>query len=529
MSTDVDVLVVGAGPTGLTTALQAHDHGASVRVMERRPEAFRPSRAMILHPRTLESLRPLGVVDELLDRADRAPRASVHLGRRVVDVRLTDVTWPGTPYPHLTLVRQADVEAVLGAALQERGVTVERDAELVTASTTDDAARAEVRVGGSVQQVTSRFVAGCDGPASTVRRIAGVGWRGGPYREEVVLADVELDAALAPGLLHVVVGRPGLVFLFALGEGATWRVLATRATTGHGAPFGQPGEPVPASEVHRLLEAAGLPAAVTDLRWSARVRLQHRMAGAFRRGRLFLAGDAAHAHSPAAAQGMNTGILDGVNLGWKLAFAASGCGDPEALLDSYGLERRPVDRRVLALTHLVFYGEASTTPLPTLLRGTLLPWAAPLVPTVTAQPRVMALLVRLLSQDWTNYRSSPVSADGTSARRSPRPGRHLPDRAVVHEGRRRRLHELTAHPGIHLLLDRDAPAPDARGLGPWVSTHRLQSSPGHGLVAVRPDGFVGFGTAERDPEGLARWLERVCTPERVVRAEGPLSRSSSPV
>jgi 2-polyprenyl-6-methoxyphenol hydroxylase-like FAD-dependent oxidoreductase len=112
-----EVLVVGAGPTGLTTALQAQAHGATVRVVERRPQAFRPSRAMILHARTLETLRPLGVTESLLDRGDRAPRAEVHLGRRRVLARLSDVRLRDTAFPHLTLVRQTDVEEVLTAAL----------------------------------------------------------------------------------------------------------------------------------------------------------------------------------------------------------------------------------------------------------------------------------------------------------------------------------------------------------------------------------------------------------------------------
>src|SRR5690554_5182234 len=123
---DADVLVVGAGPAGLATALQAYDNGASVRVVERRPEAFRPSRAMIMHPRTLESRRPLGVTDDLLDRGDRAPTAELHLGPRSVTVQLADVALRDTAFPHLTLLRQMDVEEVLANALKQRGVEVER-------------------------------------------------------------------------------------------------------------------------------------------------------------------------------------------------------------------------------------------------------------------------------------------------------------------------------------------------------------------------------------------------------------------
>ena len=503
-----DVLVVGAGPTGLATALQAHDHGASVRVVERRKDPFRPSRAMIMHPRTLESLRPLGVTDSLLERGDRSPKAELHLGGRRVSVRLGDVALRDTAYPHLTMVRQMDVEEVLADALRQRGVDVERGVELVGASADDDSALARLETDGGPEDAPCRFVAGCDGPDSTVRKLAGIGWRGAPYREEVVLADAELDGHLGAGLLHVSAARPGLVFLFALGEGATWRILATRRARDSDVPFGQPGHEVPRHELQEILDEAGLAVTISDLRWSAQVRLQHRLATSFRQGRFFLAGDAAHAHSPAAAQGMNTGILDAVNLGWKLAFAA-GNGHHTTLLDSYEQERRPVAQRVVALTHAAFFAEASTNPLAAFVRGTLVPLTAPLVPFLLSQPLLMAEVVRLLSQWWVGYRTSPLSVEGTPRGRCPRPGDRLPDEDVSAQGRRVRLHDLTAQPGLHVLLERDAGPIERRFSGARVSVHRISSWPGQGLIAVRPDGHVGFRSGDSDPDLLGDWLDLV--------------------
>jgi 2-polyprenyl-6-methoxyphenol hydroxylase-like FAD-dependent oxidoreductase len=515
LTPDVDVLVVGAGPAGLTTALQARAHGATVRVVERRPDPFRPSRAMIVHPRTLEGLRPLGVADRLLEIGDRAPRAELHLGGRTVSAQLADVALADTAYPHLTMIRQMDVEEALTEALRERGVEVERGTELVTAAAGRGLAQATVRREASVTETTCRFLAGCDGQASTVRAVMGTGWRGGTYREEVVLADAELDGGLAPGVLHVSAGRSGLVFVFALGEGATWRVLATRPSRGGEVPFGQPGPPVPTAEVQALLDGGGLGARLTALRWSAVVRLQHRLAETFRQGPFFLVGDAAHTHSPAAAQGMNTGILDALNLGWKLAFAARtedaghSTSPSPALLDSYDLERRPVAREVLALTHLVFFAEASTNPLAALLRGSLVPWAAPAVPVVLRSRLPMAAAVRVLSQQWVRYRGSPLSVDGARGGPGPRPGDRLPDSDVTCGAEPQRVHDLTASPGVHVLLERDAAPPE--GLAPRapVSVHRVGSWFGRGLLAVRPDGHVGFRTADAADGGLGRWLDLV--------------------
>jgi 2-polyprenyl-6-methoxyphenol hydroxylase-like FAD-dependent oxidoreductase len=511
MSEAVDVLVVGAGPAGLTTALQAQAHGAAVRVVERRPEPFRPSRAMIMHPRTMESLRPLDVTDALLDRGDISPRAELHLGRRTVEAVLADVALHDTAFPHLTMLRQMDAEEVLADALEGRGVSVERGSELVDLDDGPDGlVKAVLRTATGPEEVTCRFVAGCDGPASTVRGLAGVGWHGGAYREEVVLADVELDGDLAPGILHVVAGREGLVFVFALGEGATWRLLATRPSHEREVPFGQPGREVPVADVQRLLDVAGLGATVTEMTWSAEVRLQHRLAAAFRQGRLFLAGDAAHAHSPAAAQGMNTGILDAVNLGWKLAFAARSEAGHRGLLESYEQERRPVARQVLALTHAVFFAEASTHPLPAFLRGTLVPFAAPAMPLLLKQRWLMAQVVRMLSQGWVRYRHSALSLEGTPEGSGwPRAGDRLPDEDVAYDGRWGRLHQLTAAPGVHVLLEGEADDLDRRLLGPHVSVHRITSRRGRGLAAVRPDGHVGLRCGEADPAQLGAWLDLV--------------------
>ncbi len=508
MTGAADVLVVGAGPAGLATALHAHAHGARVRVVERRTAPFRPSRAMIVHPRTLETLRPLGVTDALLDRADTAPAVELHLGRRTVPARLAELDMPDTAFPHLTMVRQADVEQVLLEALAARGVAVEWGSEVVDVDSRRDTTRCTLRGPGGIAEARARFVAGCDGPASTVRSRTGIGWRGGAYREEIVLADLEADG-LAPGRLHVVAAREGLVFLFALGEQGTWRLLATRPRGAAGQPYGQTGASLPESVVRGIVEGAGLGAVVTGVEWSSAVPLQHRVADAFRAGSCFLAGDAAHAHSPAAAQGMNTGLVDAANLGWKLAFAAAHPDeDLTPLLDSYETERRPVARQVLALTHAVFFAEASTNPLPALLRGTLVPLAAPVLPHLLGRRRLLGLVVRLLSQGWVRYRHSAISVAGTPALRTwPQPGDRLPDLPVRYDGRRVRLHDLTAAPGIHLLLERDAAPLDRRLLGGHVTQHVLADRPGQGVVAVRPDGHVGFTCGAGDAGQLGAWLD----------------------
>jgi hypothetical protein len=248
---------------------------------------------------------------------------------------------------------------------------------------------------------------------------------------------------------------------------------------------------------------------ITDLRWSARVTVQRRVASRFRRGRLFLAGEAAHAFSPATGQGMNAAIQDAANLGWKLAFAAGRSGHGP-LLDSYDRERRPVARQLLALTNLVFWAEASPGPVPAALRARLAPLAAPLVPVLASQPRLLAAGIRLVSQLGVSYRGSPLSVEGTPRRPGgPRAGDRLPDRPVRADGRSVRLHELLARPGVHVLLDRDANRLEDLAPGAFVHVHRLTSVPGRGVTAVRPDGYIGFRGGTAEAALLAAWLARV--------------------
>lgn len=503
------VLVAGAGPAGLTLALQAHKHGARVLVIDRRPDLFRPSRALILHSRTLEVLRPLGVTEALLSRADVEPAAELHLGGRAVRVQLADLALPDTAFPYLSLIRQMDVETVLAQALADCGIEVRRGTELVSVRDVPGGVRAVLRSGVRVTEDDFAFVAGCDGPASTVRSQAGIGWPGAPYPVEIVLADVELAGALSGDRTHVVAGRDGLVFVFRLGEQASWRLLFTRPVSpgAAGLPFGQPGPPVPDDELRAWLHGAGLDATVTEVAWSSRIRLQRRIADRFRRGRLFLAGDAAHAYSPATGQGMNAAIQDAANLGWKLAFADPARSGSAQLLDSYDLERRPVAREVLGMTHLAFWGEAGTGRVPSALRARVAPAAVPLVPVLMRRRRLVGEVIGVVSQLRASYRRSPLSVScGHDRGRGPRAGDRLPDAAVAADGRSVRLHELTARPGIHVLLERDARLARPLPAGLPVHVHRLASVPGQGLTSVRPDGYIGLRCQVADADRLDAWL-----------------------
>jgi hypothetical protein len=200
---------------------------------------------------------------------------------------------------------------------------------------------------------------------------------------------------------------------------------------------------------------------------------------------------------------MNTGIQDAANLGWKLAFATRS-SDPDGLLATYEAERRPVAQETLALTHLLFWAESGTGPLPALLRGGVAPLAAPLIPALLRNRTLTGAGLRALSGVRIRYPRSRLSMPGGPVPSGvPRPGYRVADRPVECDGVRRRLHDLLDRPGVHLLLPEGA-APAVAG--PWVHPHRLTGWPGAAVVAVRPDGHVGFRGAPGDADALRRWL-----------------------
>ncbi|MFF3215155.1 FAD-dependent oxidoreductase [Streptomyces sp. NPDC002886] len=360
------VAIVGAGPTGLTLALTLAEAGIDFVLLDRQAEGANTSRAAVVHARTLEVLDELdpAASAELVRRGTPVTRFRIRDGARP----LAAVTFDGLPTAHAyaLMVPQDQTEAVLLARLRALGGDVHRPYE-VTAVTQD--ATGVVLTTATGETLRAAYAVGADGMHSTVREAAGIGFTGSAYEESFVLADVTMDWAPGPQEVSLTFGAAGPTVVAPL-PGGRYRVVTTVADA--------PAEPdLPFVQALLDTRAPGQ-ATVTDVVWSSRFRVHHRVADRYRAGRLLLAGDAAHVHSPAGGQGMNTGIQDGHALGRALATALTTSlitGTDEAL-DAYEATRRPVALRVIALTDRMTRIAATRNHAVRAVRNTLLPLLA---------------------------------------------------------------------------------------------------------------------------------------------------------
>ncbi len=365
-----DVLVVGAGPTGLTLGCALAARGLEALVVDRSAQGDRTSRAAVLHARTLEVLEDVGVTDELRQRGVVVPQFTIRdRDRSLLQVPFDDLP---TRYPYTLMLPQDITEQVLGDRLAALGGHVHRPQTVVSLVAGDDGTEVTIACpDGTTAQIHARYVVGCDGMHSVVRQEAGIGFTGDRYPQSFVLADIGMDWSFPRDEVHLFFSPAGLVVVAPLPRNL-FRVVAT---------LDEAPETLTIADVQALLDARGpvaAPATVQHVEWSSRFQVHHRLADAYRRGPVFLAGDAAHVHSPAGGQGMNTGIQDAIMLAELLADVLAGA--PAAVLDRYETNRRPVAVGVVAMTHRLTRAATMRNPLTRLLRNTALRMAGRLRP-----------------------------------------------------------------------------------------------------------------------------------------------------
>lgn len=514
MSSDTDVLIVGAGPTGLMLANQLVRHGVRTTIIDRHAGPAIESRALGVQARTLEIYSHLGIADQAVALGTRATGASIWSGgRRRARVRLSDTGQRVSPYPYLLILGQDDNERLLGEALNKLGLTVRWSTELASLTQEPGHVTATIRnADGSTSDLTASWVAGCDGVRSTVRSACGIPFEGAPYEQVFFVADTEMAGPMVPGQLNVYLWRGGFHLFFPMRGDDHWRIAGILP-----AQLRDRNDLTFESVIPSVREQAG--AAVTFRRcgWFSTYRIHHRRAARFRADRCFVLGDAAHTHSPVGAQGMNTGLQDAYNLGWKLALVVKGRAAP-GLLDSYEAERLPVAVRLLSTTDRGFSLVVADARLPSLFRTHVLPNIMDLA---TRFGWVQKLAFRTISQTGIRYRRSALSVThGGIADGAPRAGDRFPWLRLRFQSGRPLDDVFAAHDDTRFNLmtfGQAAPQGAQDALGDLLRIHEVPddaaneavlseaSIPRPSFYLVRPDGYIGLCGTRLEVQALARY------------------------
>jgi 2-polyprenyl-6-methoxyphenol hydroxylase-like FAD-dependent oxidoreductase len=548
--TTIDALVIGAGPTGLLMAAELTRHGVSCRIFDKAPAPSRYSKALAIQSRTLEIFDQIGIIDGFLEAGLQTPK--IHLfadGQPLISMSMREL--PG-PYPFILCLPQSETERILGKHLTGLGVQVERQVELVGFSQDESSATATVRhADGHTETVTARWLIGCDGAHSTVRHILNIPFSGAPYPEAFALADVKIDWTLPNNEIHIFLSKDGMLAAFPM-RGERYRLIVeTKADAGDE----QLPDPT-LEEIQTYLTTLGPVGSVaSDPAWLSAFRTHLREAKHTRQERVFLAGDAAHIHSPAGGQGMNTGLQDAYNLAWKLALVNAGHA-PASLLDTYELERHPVAESVMRTSDLMLKAATLRSPITQQIRNRLLPLLA-------QQDFFQHRMTGQLAELSTNYRKSPIVAEHSSGHLAhlhppagPKAGDRAPEVAPLRlaDGTPSRLFELLRSPTHTLLLfsgaktddsaqqrlvslaesisrtrgklitsylvaaEEGALAPSAPGaallLDPTLALHHAYAAVSECLYLIRPDGYIGFRSFPADEASLQAHLDRIFSPDR---------------
>jgi 2-polyprenyl-6-methoxyphenol hydroxylase-like FAD-dependent oxidoreductase len=401
---DVDVLIVGAGPTGLMLANQLARRGVKPRIIDRHSGPAQQSRAMAVQARTMEIYSKMGIIDKALSLGARATGANMWAnGRWTARIPVGDIGQSMSPFPFVLMLGQDDNELIMGEKLRDHGVVVEWNTELTAIEQHPDHVDVDIRVpDGSTQKMKATWVAGCDGSRSPVRELSGIKFPGAPYEHTFFVADTEATGSMKPGELNVYLWKDGFHLFFPMRGQDGWRVIGILPKH-----LRQRDDLTFEDVVPAIQQEAGTNLSFKACHWFSTYRISHRAAEHFRDRRCFLLGDAAHIHSPAGAQGMNTGLQDAYNLAWKLALVVRGRADA-ALLDTYELERIPVAKRLLETTDRAFQIIVSDGWFGSLFRTRIL---ANVAARAMKFERVRQLAFRTIAQIGISYPGSSLSQE----------------------------------------------------------------------------------------------------------------------
>jgi 2-polyprenyl-6-methoxyphenol hydroxylase-like FAD-dependent oxidoreductase len=520
MTQTTDVLITGAGPTGLTTAIELARRNVDVRVIERRSQPSTRSKALVIHARTLELMDLLGIADEMVQRGYTSP--GIDFSANAQNPLRASMYHLDTRFPFILILPQAETEKILERRLNELGVEVERNCQLTQFSDTQTGVRSIIEGNNrSSFELESRYLVGADGAHSIVRKTLNLPFEGSSYDWTAFLGDVRLHGHHAEGGTEQHSNNRGLAFIVPFKDGSHRIVTIDRQYQNE-----PKKQDLSLAELQESISAImEKPVELSDPAWLTRWGSSLRLASQYRVGRVFIGGDASHTHSPAGGQGLNTGVQDAFNLGWKLALVVKG-NAPATVLDTYHKERFPIGKKVLRISDFLLRSLLLRQPILRSLREWLFRLFIPL-------PPVQHHLALNLSGLGIQYQTG----EGQEA------GKRIPDiQLMTAQHERVRLYELLRFPGYTLILfvnpnqvqrartivnhinqsNNDAlqvqivlnnGLPELHDLGvdtlvdyrgDWEM--RLGSQTGRTLL-LRPDGYVAFDLPELDVSAIATPLQ----------------------
>lgn len=516
-----EVLIVGAGPTGLLMGIEMARRGVPFRLIEKNAGPSERSKALGIQARTLEIFEQMGIVQPFVEQGQ--PGVTLRLfagGQARGQMALGAIGEAYSAYPYILFLEQSRTERILLQQLARLGGTVHNNTTLTALTQDADGVTCTLQdAQGNTETIQAQYVVGADGARSTVRHLLNVPFAGDTYEGAFMLADTHVRGPVQYDAVSVFLDATGLLAFFPLPGENRLRVIGLVPTQFANQPD------VTFDQIAPLVVAqTGLPIEFYDTEWFAIYKLHHRVAEQFQQGRLFLAGDAAHVHSPVGAQGMNTGLQDAYNLAWKLAAVLQQQADP-ALLDTYAVERRPIATTLVNTTDRAFRIAAGHNRFARFARRNIVPR---IVPRLMRWRFFQQTVFQIVSQTRINYRQSPLARqDGNFAHGAIQPGDRVPYCFVTDpaSGKRVALHELLRDLRLHLLIfDRDGRAPQpttvTTALGAALGVHLIGYSAENrdlfaafgvqtnAFILVRPDGYVAYRNQPANREQLQAYINR---------------------
>jgi 2-polyprenyl-6-methoxyphenol hydroxylase-like FAD-dependent oxidoreductase len=509
-----DVLIIGADPTGLALACQFVRYGIDFVMIEKREGVTSYSKALGVHARTLEIYDQLGLAQQAVEEGAIATKARMLKGGEVrAELDLSNLGTGLTAYPFVLFFEQSKNEQLLYDYLKRNGKTVHWQTELIGFSQTDEKVTAQVQTAnGGSQQIEAKYLVGCDGPKSLVRHALGLGFAGSTFERIFYVADAQIGWKLPHDALQVCLTKNSLLVFFPLKGENRYRIVGTFPEE-----FSKDEGDVLYAEIEQRIQTeAEFELHVHDVEWFSTYKVHSRHVSQFSKGRCFLAGDAAHVHTPVGAQGMNTGIQDGYNLAWKLALVLNDKAD-NTVLETYNEERLENAKRLLQTTDRAFNVAAGSSGVMVFLRTSVFPYLIKLDP-------VKHFLFPLISQISIHYRHSLLSQHAFDRQFKVKAGDRMPYFRVAGQSIYDKLHQ----PKFHLLIFSNTPSDvqalkteleswDTKFLDFNIIPLDPQVVEVFGVnqpfsVLLRPDNYIAFISTAIAPNQVKAYFKELLTP-----------------